>query len=111
MKGWRAFREELRRKAFAEARRYLEALRFRNYRAILFGSFARGDFGAASDVDLLIISEELPEDLRERMEILSRARLSAPRVEPIGWRPEEWEARKKGNPFVEVLEKEGIRLF
>ncbi|WP_168718832.1 nucleotidyltransferase domain-containing protein [Thermosulfurimonas marina] len=89
----------------------MRALGLRNYQAILFGSFARGDFGETSDVDLLIISEELPRDLRERMEVLSRARLVAPRVEPVGWRPEEWEARKeRGDPFIKILEEEGIPL-
>ena len=47
-------------------RRYLRAFGISQYRAIVFGSVARGDFTAESDTDLLVVSDELPLDLRER---------------------------------------------
>ena len=49
--------------------------------------------------------------MRTSLRLFSRARLAAPRVEPVGWRPEEWEARKEsGDPFVEVLEREAVEI-
>ncbi len=51
---------------FERVRRYLRAFGISHYRAIVFGSVARGDFTAESDTDLLVVSDELPPDLRER---------------------------------------------
>ncbi|MBX6422201.1 hypothetical protein [Thermosulfurimonas sp. F29] len=46
-----------------------------------------------------------------KREVLSRARLAAPRVEPVGWRPEEWEARRRaGDLFLRVLEREALEI-
>lgn len=103
------FREEKRDDAFEKAKRYLLSLGLKKYRAILFGSFAKGDFNYASDIDLLIISDELPEGINERLSFLSLKRWDTPDVEPIGWTVKEYELRKaKNDPFIEILEKEGI---
>jgi predicted nucleotidyltransferase len=95
----------------ARAQRYLRALGLKSYRAILFGSVARGDFTAESDTDLLIVSDALPDDRRARLERLFRARDVATEVEPIGWRESEWRSREaQGDPFIEVLRREGVVL-
>ncbi len=91
--------------------RYLRALGIRRYRAIVFGSVARGDFTAESDTDLLVVSDELPLDLRERMDVLSRARYVAPELEPVGWRSADWQRREaEGDPFVAILRREGVNV-
>lgn len=93
------------------AHRYLDELGLRNYRAIVFGSVARGDFTAESDTDLLIVSDELPSDPRQRLDLLFGARNLAPEIEPVGWREEEWDRRRReGDPFLAVLEREGMPL-
>lgn len=47
---------------------------------ILYGSLARGEFSADSDIDLLVIAEDLPGRYRERTEILSQIET---RLEPM----------------------------
>jgi len=93
------------------AREYLAALGLKHYRAVVFGSVARGDFVAESDTDLLIISNDLPEPLRERLALLFGSIDKAPEIEPIGWRESEWERRTRlGDHFIGVLEREGLEL-
>lgn len=93
------------------ARRYIEALGLVRWRAIVFGSVGRGDFTADSDTDLLVISDDLPPGLRERLDLLFDARDVAPEVEPIGWREGDWQRRScEGDPFIAVLEREGLVL-
>jgi predicted nucleotidyltransferase len=95
----------------ARARRYIEALGLRRWRALVFGSVGRGDFTAESDTDLLVISDELPADLRARLDLLFSVRELAPEVEPIGWREEEWRRREQeGDPFIAVLKSEGLEI-
>lgn len=102
-------REGKKRAAFEKARKYLLSLGLKKYRAILFGSYARGDFNYASDIDLLIISDEFPEGLNERLSFLNLKRWDTPDVEPIGWTEKEYELRKKKcDPFIGLLEKEGL---
>jgi len=56
------------------AKLYTEALKRhfgeRLVSVVLYGSAARGDYTATSDIDLLIIAEGLPESRRERNRIL-----------------------------------------
>jgi len=71
---------------------YSESLRLRLGRAsvVLHGSFARGDFNAWSDVDLVVVSEKF-----RGVRILDRYNLLGPpppRVEVIPLTPEEFEA-------------------
>lgn len=95
----------------ARARRYIEALGLRRWRAIVFGSVGRGDFTAESDTDLLVVSDELPADLRARLDSLLSVRELAPEVEPIGWREEDWRRREQeGDPFIAVLQREGLEI-
>lgn len=111
-KSLKAYKEKGFQKALEEARNYLKGLGLVRYKAILFGSYARGDFSEVSDIDLLIISDELPENLKERLDFLFLKRDFAPRVEPIGWTKREYELRKEAkDPFIELLEKEGIVLW
>ncbi len=95
----------------ARVRSYLAALGLNRYRAIVFGSVGRGDFTAESDTDLLVISDDLPAGVRERLDLLFAARDIAPEVEPIGWRTEDWERRQReGDPFIAVLRRDGIEI-
>lgn len=93
------------------ARRYIDALGLARWRALVFGSVGRGDFTADSDTDLLIVSDELPQDLRARLDLLFARRELAPEVEPIGWREEDWARRERdGDPFLEILKRDGLPI-
>ncbi len=112
LKSLRTMRETLRKEAFEKAKKYIEALGLKKYRAILFGSYAKGDFNEASDIDLLIISDELPESLNERLSLLNQKRWETPEVEPIGWTEKEYKLREeKKDPFIKLLKDEGILIF
>ncbi len=92
----------------ARVSRYIDALGLKRYRAIVFGSVARGDYTAESDTDLLIVSDDLPPDPRQRLEHLFRARDLAPEIEPIGWTEAEWARREaRADPFLAILDLEG----
>ena len=91
-------RAKAREEVIEEVRRYVESLRERWGRitAVLFGSYARGDFNLWSDVDLIITSERF-----RGTNFVTRcvALLDAPpRVEAICWTPEE-AAKALGKPW------------
>lgn len=57
---------------------------------VVFGSFARGDFHQDSDVDVLVIAEELPTRPLDRLALVEPR---PPGVEPVLWTPEQWRRR------------------
>ncbi len=110
-KGILNYRSDMAQRAYKKALLYLSSLGITRYRAIIFGSFARGDFDFYSDIDLLIISNELPEGPMERLSFLAQKRHLAPEIEPVGWTEREYEQRRaSGDPFLEVLHREGILI-
>ena len=58
--------------------------------AILFGSFARGDWRPGSDADLLLVAEDLPLDLGSRWGMFYTIVRGVP-VEPHAFTPGEFE--------------------
>ncbi|MBI5036391.1 nucleotidyltransferase domain-containing protein [Candidatus Micrarchaeota archaeon] len=98
-------------KIVAEVKALAKRLSGRNKveKIILFGSFARGDFSEASDIDLLVIG-----DFRERF--LERGigfeeATSLP-VETFCYTREEFERmRKAGNPFILAASKTGEVIY
>ena len=74
------------------ARKYGEALsrRVPVRRVIVFGSVARGDFNAWSDIDVLVLAEELPAGGRDRLALLHDPAFLG--VQPVGWTPDEFDA-------------------
>lgn len=59
-------------KVVEEARRVLdERLGRGRYEVYLFGSLAEDDYTMASDIDLLIVSDEAPRTVHERAEIVA----------------------------------------
>jgi len=85
--------------------------RYHPQKVILFGSFARGDYHAASDVDLLII-EETERPFAERVgDVLASCDYSIP-LEPLVYTPEEFERmRRENNPFIEQVLREGRIIY
>lgn len=55
--------------------------------AVVFGSVARGDFNRWSDIDLLVLADELPAGPGDRLDTLG---IWPPGVQPIVWTPQEW---------------------
>ncbi len=83
----------------AEAKRFAEDLDpTLGVRAVVvFGSVARGDFHDASDVDVLVIADDLPPEALERNAAVGLPPL---RVEFTAWTPDEWGREvDRGNPI------------
>lgn len=92
----RAERERL----LALARSYVDRIsrRLEVRAAVVVGSVARGDFNVWSDVDVVLIVDELPERAPDRMAALLAD--APPGVQPIGFSREEFRAAlRKGNPL------------
>lgn len=69
-------------------------------RAILFGSYARGEARPYSDIDLVVISQDFEKwPFIERLQMLSRATLAVGEpLEVLGYTPEE--IRKNGDKSI-----------
>jgi len=68
---------------------------------ILFGSRARGDYTDESDIDLLIVADNLPNDPREAYEAI-RKLIEDPNIHPICL---------KTNSFIKKLENESTFIM
>src|SRR6056297_54700 len=81
------------------------------YKIILFGSYARGDNRADSDIDMLIIWEGNRSKGAEKIEdiafeyLLEEGLYFSIKVLNI---QQYNELKDKGNPFIENIEKEGV---
>ncbi len=77
-------------------------------RIFLFGSFARGDYSEASDVDLLIVGK-FKEKFFDRIgKVISLNDTELP-VEPLVYTPEEFsKMSREKNPFLSRVLKEAI---
>jgi len=74
---------------------------------ILYGSYARGDYTEDSDIDVLVVADELPRDPRDAYEKLVKLVISDdPRITPIGMNTEVFLRKlEQGVPFIlEVIE-------
>lgn len=78
--------------------------------AVVIGSVARGDFNDASDIDVVLISEKMPDVYKKRLELLYDYVFDA--IEPKGYNLEEFILMyKKRNPIaIEAVEK-GIIVY
>lgn len=75
--------------------------------AVVFGSYARGDFNTWSDVDVLVLSDAFPEDARARLDLLWRHRPGG--LEPVGWTlPEHAARRRRRDPIAVEADDVGV---
>ncbi len=102
-----------RRKALKEVKKLCTAIRqrFHPQKILLFGSLARGDVHALSDIDLLIVAD-FQGSRRDRVEqilnLVQELNLSFP-VEPFPLRPEEFNAARQ-KPFFVQITSEGVEI-
>ena len=95
----------------AVVQRYLAALPplgIHSRRAVLFGSFAQGQAGQYSDIDLVVIAPEF-DGSREisLVEAIWLATASDSRIEPIPCGEKEWET-DQSRPILEIARREGV---
>ena len=78
-------------------------------RVVLFGSRSRGDFYPHSDIDLLLVSDEFPDDWFTRQAKLYFLKLK--QIEPIGYTTTEIRGMiEEGNKFIENVFREGKEI-
>ncbi len=95
--------------AFDLARRYAAGLTVELplVAAVVFGSYARGDFNTWSDIDVLVVSHHLPDSPRERSDLLWRHVSGG--VSPIGWTISELQdARRRRDPIAVEADAVGV---
>lgn len=67
--------------------------------ALVYGSVVRGDFHRGSDIDILVVSDALPEDVLDRLRVLYS--VATGREEPKGYRAAEFERmRARRHPTI-----------
>jgi hypothetical protein len=77
--------------------------------AAVVGSVARGDFNVWSDIDVVVVAEDLPERLPERSSLLAVPDPSG--VQPVGFTSDEFvRALTAGNRLAVAVHEEGVIL-
>jgi predicted nucleotidyltransferase len=80
-------------------------------RAILFGSFARGEADFASDVDLVLIEPTAAPFVERGRSHLALFQMGVG-LDLLVYAPEEYERLKReGNPFIARVEREGVTIY
>ena len=80
--------------------------KFKLNRVILFGSRSRGDFYPHSDIDVLLISDDFPDDWFKRQTVLYYLKMR--QIEPIGYTTTEIKnMMMEGNNFIKNILREG----
>ncbi len=105
-------------KAVALDRQWLDGLvgrvvaHFNPLRIVLFGSYARGDYHAASDLDLLVIVDRAPEWLQRGLELKRIVGAERVPVEAHIYTAAEYAHMKEvENPLILQAEREGKVLY
>lgn len=98
--------------AITQYKRNLEKLGVRVKELILFGSYAHGTAGEESDIDLLVISEDLKKfDLFDRLCLLGRARMGIYySMEILGATPDEYKNAEMGSFLHDEIRTKGISV-
>jgi predicted nucleotidyltransferase len=80
-------------------------------KVILFGSYARGDYNEASDIDMLIIKDTDRKFFKRIDEVMDLCEDST-KIEPLVYTPREIEEMVRNeNDFICTVIKEGVVVF
>lgn len=92
--------------------RYLQALRENNIiitQAILFGSYATGNYKELSDIDIALVSDVFKGNRIDDKDIIRRITLSvSSAIEVVPFSPDEFNLQ---NPFVKEILSTGLKLI
>jgi predicted nucleotidyltransferase len=96
--------------AFDIAQQYVNYLKSNNFdivKALLFGSYAKGNFNNDSDIDLALIFKKLDDKFNTQVQLLMLTKNFDTRIEP---HPIEEKDLSNDNPFMYQIFKYGIEL-
>ena len=97
--------------ALSIALKYVDYLKQNNFdivKALLFGSYARGNFNNDSDIDLAIVFKEIDDKFKIQVKLLILASKFDTRIEP---HPFDQQDIIAGNSFVTQIFKYGIEII
>lgn len=97
------------REALAIAEKYISEVR-KKYpvsRALLFGSFAKGNFNEDSDIDVAIVMNNVPDIIEMQIDLMKVRRNVDLRIEPHPFSLSNFEP---SNPMVNDILKYGIEV-
>jgi predicted nucleotidyltransferase len=102
-------------KTLKEFKSALEVAGIRVDRIILFGSYARGEAGKESDIDVVVISEDFKGmNLLQRLETiglaLAKARVMEP-IEALGYTRKEFASKSKGTFVGDEVKSESVQIL
>jgi predicted nucleotidyltransferase len=75
-----------------------------------FGSYARGDWGVGSDLDLIVIVEQSDQPFERRPLGFDATGLPVP-ADLLVYTREEWEALAAGTPFGRHVQREAVWVY
>ena len=79
---------------------------------ILYGSFARGDYNERSDIDIIVISSQLPKNFYNRMQFLYDLIESYEAIDILGYTPYEFKHMLEKRHCTSLFAmEEGIPLY
>jgi predicted nucleotidyltransferase len=95
-------------------KRYLRALQkagIHSHSGVLFGSYARGEAGQWSDIDLVVIATEFdgPRSLPLVEKLWQLTGEADNRIEPIPCGEREWKI-EEGRPILDIARREGMEI-
>ena len=97
----------------AVARKYVERLKkqFKLRLVVLFGSYAKDTYSYGSDLDILVVADDLPSNYGRRFVALKDTDFDV-EIQPFGYTTGEFtKMRKARNRFLEEVLTEGKVLF
>ena len=98
-----------RRKVETALQHYLKRIsaQVKVHQAILFGSYAQDNYSPGSDIDIAVISDDLPSDPGKRFAMLKDTVLGLD-LQPFAYTKEEWETMMKTHSsFAREIVKHG----
>lgn len=96
--------------AYKIASRYISYLKENNYdivKAVLFGSYAKGDFDNDSDIDIAVILKKLDDKFNTQVKLFMLTPKFDTRIEP---HPIDINDYNHNNPFAYEIIKNGIEI-
>ena len=75
-----------------------------------FGSYARGDWGVGSDLDLLIVVERAEEPFERRAVRWDVTKLPVP-AEALIYTVQEWDSLAKGTRFGQMVKQQAVWIY
>ena len=79
---------------------------------VLYGSLARGTYNTASDIDLVVVSEHLPDGFHERLACLQELNSARRAIDAFGYTGEEFEGMlSRGHVTALDAVADGVPLY